>query len=216
MVDFLYKLFLYVVPMFFAIVLHEMSHGLVALFLGDDTAKRMDRFKLHTHFDPFGSFILPIILYICHSPFLIGYAKPVPVDVRKFKDPKLDFALVAIAGPLCNFALALLTLLALTNIQFTSQMVVDMLFIFAMTNLGLGFFNLIPIPPLDGSRIVSYLLPEKLSESYVRLEYMGIFLIFGLEFLSDALFKAIGIGGSMFYYCIQMPVMGIVQMFFGG
>lgn len=214
MVDFLYQLFLYVVPMFFAVVFHEMSHGLAALLLGDDTAKKMDRFKLHTHFDMFGSFILPVFLYICHSPFLLGYAKPVPVDARNFKDPKLDFALVAIAGPLCNFALALLTLFALTNIQFTSQILVDMLSIFAMTNLGFGFFNLIPIPPLDGSRIVSYFLPKALSESYERLEHTGIIFLLGFELISGPLFKMIGIGGSLFYYCIRMPVTGIIQLFF--
>ena len=211
MVDFLFKLFLYAVPMFFAIVLHEMSHGLVALMLGDDTAKRMNRFKLYTHFDLFGSFLLPLFLYICHSPFMIGYAKPVPVDIRKFKDPLLDFALVAAAGPACNFILAFCSLFIIKSFPNLPILFLQMLAVFSMTNLGLGFFNLIPIPPLDGSRIVAYLLPRQLAFKYAQLERFGILIIFGLEFLSSYVCRIFGSQSSLFDFFIHRPVLGIVE-----
>lgn len=214
MVEFIFYVLIYGVPIFIAIVLHEMAHGFAALLLGDDTAKRMNRFKLHTHFDLFGSLLLPVGLYILHFPFLFGYAKPVPVDARKFKDPLLDFSLVAIAGPLCNFLLAIISLLAINHVP--SEICAHIIVMFAMTNLGLGFFNLIPIPPLDGSRIMLYLLPEHLATKYSELERFGIVIIFGLQLISEYVFGLLGIRGSFFYYCIEIPVRGVIRMVLGG
>lgn len=211
MVEFVFKLLMYAVPMFFAIVLHEMSHGFIALLLGDDTAKRMNRFKLYTHFDLFGSFILPLSLYLLHFPFMIGYAKPVPVDIRKFKDPLLDFALVAVAGPACNFILAFCSLFTIKICPHLPSLIIHMLAVFSMTNLGLGFFNLIPIPPLDGSRIVTCMLPQELAFKYIRLERFGIFIIFGLEYVSRSICHTFGVNSSLFDFFIHRPVTGVIE-----
>lgn len=209
MYDFIDTIVFNIFPLFFAIVFHEISHGLVAYSLGDDTAKNAGRFKLHTHFDLWGSFLIPLGLYLMHSPFLIGYAKPVPVDPRKFKDPITDMALVAIAGPLYNLLIAIICAFGLQN---SDGFVFRMLLSFTMINFGLFFFNLIPIPPLDGSRIIAAIIPRRFVESYYKLEPFGFFIIVGLEMLSEPLSQLVGHRVGLFYTFIEKPIRGILTM----
>lgn len=197
---------IYIVGLFFSIVLHEMGHAAAALALGDDTAKREKRFRVYTHFDLWGSFLIPLSLYLAHAPFLIGYAKPVPVDIRKFKDPFLDFAIVGIAGPLVNFTLAVISCLIIKNFYpFDNELIQQGLMAFAITNLALGFFNLIPIPPLDGSRILMSMLNPKTAYKIACFEMFGIFLVFTLQFVSAKLFSAFGMDCSLFKIFIEVP-----------
>ena len=207
MSDFITKMLLYVLPLIVATIPHEISHGLTAYALGDDTAKKMGRFKLHTHFDLFGSFLIPVGLYLAGSPVLIGYAKPVPINPYKFERPYFDMALVAIAGPLCNAVLAVAGALVLKNFLINSPVIIQQIMVnFVAVNLALMFFNMIPIPPLDGSRIVAAILPNNIRNIYYRLESFGVFLVIGLDFLSAEIFKFMGIQGSLFSLLIGTPV----------
>ena len=185
-----------------AVILHEVAHGFVALLLGDDTAKRAGRLKLHTHFDWFGSFLLPISLYVLHIPALIAYAKPVPIDVGKLRRGKNDFALVAIAGPLCNLTLAFVSIFVMHLLSLRKSFILQN---FAIINLYLAFFNLIPIPPFDGSRIISCILSRKIAMIYDKLERFGIFFIIILQSLSVYIFPKVGIPGTIFTYLIEIP-----------
>jgi Zn-dependent protease len=213
MTDFFSTILLKIVPLFFAIVLHEISHGLAAYSLGDDTAKKAGRFKLHTHFDLWGSFVIPLTLYLVHSPFLIGYAKPVPIDPRKFKDPMLDMALVAMAGPLCNILLAAFGTLLLKDMTYGySDFTVHMCLNFVIVNLALFFFNLIPIPPLDGSRILAAVIPVSWVRGFYAAEPFGFLIIISLQMLSQQISKLTGYNVELFSIFIEKPIRAILQM----
>ena len=175
-----------------AIVLHELAHGLSAYWLGDPTAKNQGRLTLNPikHIDPVGSLLVPGVLFLAHyfgltrSLMLFGWAKPVPVNFRNLRPQRLGMALVAIAGPLTNIALAfifskLYVWPALSAYSHISAWAV-------MLNLTLAVFNMVPIPPLDGSRVLSSLLPAQLAYYYNRLEPFGIIIVilllnFGLQ-----------------------------------
>lgn len=205
---------LQIVALLSAIILHEISHGVVAYLLGDDTAKKAGRFKLYTHFDLFGSFLIPLGLWLIHSPFLIGYAKPVPVDPRNFKRPIADMALVAIAGPLCNLLLALLATRLIRNGPVWLHdlpMLKQFILTFTVINLGLFFFNLIPIPPLDGSRIVAAFLPLKWLVKFYRLEPFGFFVVIGIEFLSRQISELTGLNIGLFDSLVKAPLFATLR-----
>lgn len=197
-------------PLLFAIIFHEISHGIVAYALGDDTAKRSGRFKLYTHFDLWGSFFIPFGLYLMKAPFLMGYAKPVPVDPNRFKNPLLDMALVAIAGPLYNLLVGVIccaTIKTVTADTFAFRMLLS----FITINFGLFFFNLIPIPPLDGSRIVAALIPRSFVRGYYAIEPFGFFVMIGLELLtSGPLSQLLGCKVGLFYTFIERPIRSIM------
>ncbi len=167
----------------FAIVLHESSHGWMADKCGDPTARLAGRITLNPipHLDLFGSILLPLFLIIAKSPIKIGYAKPVPVNYFNLRKPRRDAALVGFAGPASNLLAAFISLVFIKiffplNFFQLEGLKVLLLTSFTM-NLGLAAFNLIPIPPLDGSRIVSGLLPLKLSYQYNKLEPYGFIII---------------------------------------
>lgn len=216
MSDFLTTILVKIVPLFFAIVFHEMSHAAVAYLFGDDTAKRAGRFKLYTHFDIYGSFLIPLFLFLVNSPFLIGYAKPVIIDPRKFKDPLRDMAIVAIAGPLSNLLMAFGTVFFVKEFyMYCPQIVVQMLLGFIVINLGLMFFNLIPIPPLDGSRIIAAVLPTNMVAKFYALESFGFIIIIILEFVSNHVSKIIGTNVGMFHFFIEVPAKGMLKFLLG-
>jgi Zn-dependent protease len=180
------------VPLLIAVILHETAHGLVACALGDDTAKRSGRFKPYSHFDFFGSFLIPLLLYASGSPFLIGYAKPVPVNARNFKHPETDMALVALGGPICNVLLAFGGVFVLKNCEIHSPMFAQFIFNFIAVNFALFLFNIIPIPPLDGSRVLTALLPPRFAEKMYALEPFGFFILMGIETVCSLLSGVFG------------------------
>ena len=167
-----------------AIVFHECAHGWVASCLGDPTARQLGRLTINPikHIDFIGTIIVPTVLYLIHfigwtqSLLLFGWAKPVPVNFSRLNNPKRDMILVALAGPVTNFCLAFL-LVQLANLRFLPHLVDRYLVWGVVLNLGLGLFNLIPVPPLDGSRVVSGLLPKNLEKLYSSLEPFGIIIV---------------------------------------
>jgi Zn-dependent protease len=194
--DIILQLALAVVPAILAITLHEAAHGYAALALGDDTAKLAGRLSLNPlrHVDRVGTILLPgfllifQLLTIHRVVFMFGWAKPVPVSAARFRDPRRGMALVAVAGPAMNFFLAWVAalLLHLTDIpaEFGSgQIAAQFLFYFMLINVVLGLFNLLPIPPLDGGRIVVGLLPLGLARQWAQLERVGIVLVIAVVFL---------------------------------
>jgi Zn-dependent protease len=178
----------HIIILIFSVVFHEVAHGWIALKRGDTTAKDAGRLTLNPipHIDPFRTILLPLVLLLMHSPVLIGSAKPVPVNPWRFKDPKKDMALVGAAGPGSNIMLAigaaicfrLFWILLGAGSPFTKLMVYAVLI-----NLVLAFFNLMPVPPLDGSRIVLLFLSDEQANRYSRIEPYGFFIVLGLLFL---------------------------------
>ncbi len=157
--------------LFIALVVHEYAHGFVAHKLGDNTAKFMGRLTFNplAHIDLFGTIILPLMLIISSSPVIFGYAKPVPVNFHNLKNPKTGMIWVGLAGPMANFITAALTFLILLSGLIHHSGILGFLVTVMLINLVLGVFNLIPIPPLDGSRILMGLLPRKLAILYARI-----------------------------------------------
>lgn len=177
-------------PLIVAIVFHEVAHGWAALAFGDTTAKERRRlsFLPWRHVDPFGTIVLPLMLAVAHAP-IFGWAKPVPVDARRMRNPRLDMVLVALAGPAMNLVLAVVSavllglLLAwLGDAQATgvNRFVADNLFNFIGVNVFLALFNLLPIPPFDGGHVVQGLLPRPLAGHYAKLGRFGFLLVIGL------------------------------------
>jgi Zn-dependent protease len=177
-------------------IMHELAHGSVALSLGDPTAKYEGRLTLNPlkHLDPFGSVILPLLLFLSGSPFLVGWAKPVPINPYNFRDQKWGTFKVSIAGPLTNFAIAIFFGLIIRFINIPQAIVfVDFLSIIVFLNLLLGIFNLVPIPPLDGSWILFKFLPESWIGVRNFLQQYGLFiLIFFIFFGSSFLMSLVG------------------------
>ncbi len=176
--------FLITIPFFFlAIVIHEFSHGWVAYKLGDPTAKYSGRLTLNplAHIDPFGTIILPLMLLIMNSPVVFGWAKPVPINFWNLRHPKRDIVLVGLSGPLANFLVAVILSLFL---RLSLPEAIDALLSYAiLINLVLAVFNLIPLPPLDGSRVISGIIPNRLAVMYNQLEIYGVLIIFLLLYL---------------------------------
>jgi Zn-dependent protease len=189
----------WLLPILIAVTFHEAAHGFVAHLLGDDTAWRLGRvsFNPFKHIDPFGTIILPALLLFARSPFLFGYAKPVPVNFRALKHPRRDSILVAAAGPAMNLLLATLAALAFHLVAYMSG--VAQVFIFenlknaVVLNVILAVFNLLPIPPLDGGRIIVGLLPNPLARPFSRLEPYGLILLIGLLIVLPLLGEQVGL-----------------------
>lgn len=170
---------------FLAVVIHEFAHAFVANKLGDQTAQRMGRLTLNplAHIDPFGTVLLPLMLIFMHSPVLFGYAKPVPVNFRNLKNPKRDMIWVASAGPAANLILATLISIIIRMELFSSGGMNQILVSMLILNVVLAVFNLLPLPPLDGSRILMGFLPMPWAMRYASLERYGIFILFALLYM---------------------------------
>lgn len=177
----------FALPVLFAITLHEAAHAYVAKHFGDNTAYAAGRMTLNpiSHIDPIGTIVIPIALYLT-TGFVFGYAKPVPIDFSRLRNPKRDMAWVALAGPGANFIMAFMWLvLATLLVAFDVQEIFPHKVAQAglWTNLLIFAFNLVPIPPLDGGRIVTSLLPNRLAYKYARIEPYGFFIVLALVFL---------------------------------
>ena len=194
----------------FSMVLHELAHGVTAYLLGDTTAKEDGRLTLNPikHLDPIMSVALPLMSFLLGG-VVFGGAKPVPVNTRRLKGGAWGMALVAIAGPLTNFILAFVGFLvwywtgATGEDTFLSSMVVNMVFV----NLGFGVFNMFPIPPLDGSRVLYVLMPDMVRDFMEKIEKIGIFIVYILIVLGGSVFSSIMTGAmngilSGFYWII--------------
>ena len=173
-----------VVILVFSAILHEIAHGYVAERLGDPTARLMGRLTLNPvkHIDPFMSILLPLLLILSGSPVVFGAAKPVPVDPFNLKEGRKDMAIVSIAGPLTNVLIAIIASGLIKIIFFYpgtfSVLASSVLLIVVQINLLLAIFNLLPIPPLDGSKVFALLLPEKEANAYLSLGSIGFFILF--------------------------------------
>ncbi len=193
----------YALPIVFAITLHEAAHAYAAKYFGDDTAYSLGRMSLNPikHIDPIGTLLIPIVLFFLQSPFLFGYAKPVPVEFGRLRNPKRDMAWVALAGPGANFVMALMWLLfsiGLLAFQVSEPYFFKMAKAGVETNLVILAFNLFPIPPLDGGRVMTSILPNRQAYQYSKLEPYGFFIVLALAYFQVLHFW-------------MMPVIGIVK-----
>lgn len=186
MEDLIQTIAVYALPVLFAITLHEAAHAYAARYLGDSTAYMQGRMSLNPvrHIDPFGTIIIPILLYVGTSGnFLFGYAKPVPVDYGNLRKPKRDMAWVALAGPSANFFMAFLWLvfaIFLSVAGIGEEFFMRMAQAGILTNLVMFAFNLFPIPPLDGGRVLTSLLPNRYAYRFAQIEPYGFFIVMGL------------------------------------
>ncbi len=183
-----------------AVILHEVSHGVVAYWLGDDTAKRAGRLTLNPlpHIDPFGSILLPAMGALAGLP-VFGYAKPVPINPNRLRHPRRDMVFVSLAGPFTNLVLMAIGAVVARGIyssggslaggisQSTPGLFLEIAFYFALVNLLLGLFNLLPIPPLDGSALVERILPERWLGTWYRIRPYGFLILLFLIFFTGVL-----------------------------
>ncbi|CAN5224198.1 site-2 protease family protein [soil metagenome] len=186
-----YQIAVWVIPLVIAIVFHEVAHGYVAWLLGDRTAQRLGRLTLNPirHVDPIGTVIVPLMLAIAHAP-IFGWAKPVPVIPSRMRNPQLDMALVAMAGPASNLLLGFVAALGIALVAVMqggvlpeagiAGFLVENLFNFLLINVFLAIFNMIPLPPFDGGHVVAAVLPASLAAPYAKLGRYGLLIMLGL------------------------------------
>lgn len=186
--DMIQTLAVYALPVLFAITLHEAAHAYAAKYFGDATAYLQGRMTLNPikHVDPIGTLLLPIGLYLVGSPFLFGYAKPVPVEFGRLRNPKKQMVFVALAGPAANLVMAfgwMILIVLLSAAHLSQGFFMQMAQAGVLINLVLLAFNLFPVLPLDGGRILTGLLPMRYAVPFSKLERYGFFIILALLFL---------------------------------
>jgi len=216
--DLIYSISIWLLPLLFAITFHEAAHAYVARFLGDHTASQLGRVSLNPirHIDPFGTVLLPGLLLLAHSPFLFGYAKPVPVTFRALRHPRMGMVLVAAAGPATNIALAIAAALSFhlvgylpsTAAQWTARNLQNAVVINAI----LAVFNLFPLPPLDGGRIAVGLLPVALGRWLARLEPYGMTILIGLIIVLPLLGTQFGVDLGFVSHAITTATNAVIRV----
>jgi Zn-dependent protease len=205
-------------PLVIAITFHEAAHGFSARLLGDHTASRLGRVTLNPlkHIDPFGTIILPALLFALRSPILFGYAKPVPVNFRALRNPRSGMALVALAGPATNIALAVAAALLFHVVAWlpppAAQWVAHNLRNALIINVILAVFNMFPLPPLDGGRIAVALLPARMARALARLEPYGLAILIGLLFVLPLIGTQFGIDLRVVSHFINWATMRIIDV----
>ncbi len=189
MEDIIQKIAVFALPVIFAITLHEAAHAYAAKYFGDATAYMQGRMSLNPvkHIDPIGTILIPVVMYVATAgSFLFGYAKPVPVEWGNLRKPKRDMAWVALAGPGANMAMALMWMIMAIVLRGTG---IEEAFFLQMAEAGVWInllifaFNLLPIPPLDGGRVMTSMLPHQYAYKYAQIEPYGFFIVLGLLFL---------------------------------
>jgi Zn-dependent protease len=214
--ELLNDILLLAIPVIIAITFHEAAHGYVALHFGDSTAKDAGRVTLNPlkHVDPFGTILLPALLYFT-AGFLFGYAKPVPVKFGQLRNPRWDMIWVAIAGPAMNIALAIVSAIVL-RIVLTQGLtedspVVQVLVSSVQLNAILAVFNMLPMPPLDGSKVVEPFLPISLAKPYLALEGFGMIVLLLLIFVAPMLAQRSGIDFDVMGPLVLDPAQAVVR-----
>jgi Zn-dependent protease len=214
--DIFYNLILLAIPVIVAITFHEAAHGYVALHFGDSTAKDEGRVTLNPikHIDPFGTVLLPAVLYFT-AGFLFGYAKPVPVKFGNLRNPRWDMIWVAIAGPAMNITLAVISAILLrimlTQGQTGDSPFVQVLMSSVYLNAILAVFNMLPLPPLDGSKVLAPFLPIELARPYLGFERFGMLILLLLVFIVPMLAQRNGIDFDILGLLVLDPAQAVVR-----